>query len=290
MGQLAKRGIHTPEQILAAHLDSWEAHVSAWISERNRRDRSQFVMGLIASSAETKYGQSSLAKLASETGDGVSTMYLYRDVYRKCAQLSNQLETLGWTHFVLAVRAQLPDAEREALLIEAADNGWTTPQLKREIGIRRVTRELDQKQLLHLDPQMAAAISHWQELKGAVERFAKANPQFAQYASDFIGDVDEDITDPWDSGRAYIERQIFKGYREVDALAKLARWKPETVTRLCEELVALGTHEWREQGGKTDEARGARRSLIVPVTEPSGDSYEVYHGDRMSLMADDDEK
>lgn len=285
MGQLARV---TPEVQLAQALDSWEACVSEWISRRQDITRNLFVLGLVASTVETTYKSRGMQEFADAVGDKLSTVYLYRDVYRKCYQFSKQLENLTWTHFVLVARAELTETEREAVLNEAADGEWKTPKLKRQLGIRAGSKTLEGKAPI-IDPQMAAAISHWNELKPKVEKFAESNPQFGLYANDFIGDVDEEMASPWESARTFIERRIFKGEREIEVLATSTKWLAVTVKALCDELVEAGTHEWRDQGGKTDDARGAVRQLIVPIKEPRGDAYESYHGDRMGMIPDDDD-
>lgn len=286
--QLARVAPETPEAILAAHLDSWEAHVSAWISRREDMGKNQFLMGLVASSVETQYGAKSLAKFAADVNESSSTVYLYRDVYRKCYQFSKRLENLSWSHFAVTVKSELQEIAREQLLTEAADGGWSTRQLKREIGVRKIASERG-PDAPEIDPQMASAISHWREIRPSIIKFAEANPQFWAYTDDYISDVDEAINTPWESAREYIERLIFGGYREIEFLAQASHWTKETVERLCNELVALGTHEWRDKGGKADDARGARPRLIVPIEEPSGDAYEAYHGDRMSIIQDEDD-
>lgn len=288
MGLPVKVEQQTPETILAQHLDSWEAHTSAWMAYREDLTRNQFTLGLIASSVETNYGDGSIRKFAKELKENPETVYLYREVYRKCYQFWNRFQNLSWTHFAAIAKTTLQELDRERMMEAAADGDWSVRELKRAVSVKSVTDQHAATAPL-MDPQMASAIAHWKELKPRVERFAEANPQFGLYSNDYINDVDEEMEAPWDSARTFIERKIFKGEREIEVLATSTKWLLKTVKALCEELVEAGTHEWRDQGGKTDDARGAVRRLIVPVAEPRGDSYEYYQGDRMTIVVDDDD-
>ena len=239
--------------------EAWEDHVAIWIELRDQVSERQWKLGAVAVSVASKWGETSLAAFARDVQERPRTVQQYAQVYRSLMRERSRFANLSWAHFLIALEA--PPEERLRHLEEASDSGASVRELRRLIHRRTVEREIPETTK---DPQFAAAALAWRALRPAVLRFAAQFPQYRLYTEDFIADVDEEINRPAESAREWVERLISAGVREPDTLERATGLQADTVQDLCDDLVEAGTHEWREQGGETDEARGARRHLICP--------------------------
>lgn len=253
------------------HGETLEDHAAEWIQLKREVSIRQFKLGAIAASLEKNYGQNVFAAFARTVGEKPRTIYLYAQVFRECYQFCKRLQNLAWSHFAIVTRLGLPPEEKEQLLIEAADNKWSTPKLKREAMIRQTIKELEDSPAI--DPEIAQAISEWKDLKPRIEKFQERHRQFWLLCKDFLGGIDDEVDRPWDSAREFLERLIELGVRDSESLRRATRFQKYTIEAMCDELVATGDYDYVWKGGETDVARGAKVKLIKLKGEPAGDQF-----------------
>lgn len=255
------------------HGDTLEDHVSAWIQERQEITVKQFRLGAIAASLEIKHGKGTFKAFAQLTGEKDSTVYLYAKTFRECYQFSNQLENLAWTHFAITSQLGLKSAEREAVLIEAAEKEWTPSQLRCVLAERR--RKPKPEPTMG-DPKIEEARADWERIAPALKEFKEKHVWLETYVSDCMGDVDEALAEPIGDVARYIARFVGRGYFDEESLAAATHFDAETIRRACERLVEdePERYEFRTKGGETEMARGAKVRLIVPTSVPRGDMWE----------------
>jgi hypothetical protein len=115
--------------------DDWETLISAGMALAQDMDARRFELGDVGALVETRYGQNSLGKFASEIGMAQKkTLREYVRVARHYPPATRVvfLESgLNWSHFRAALRAK---DDAETWLGRAADEGWPVAELARQIS------------------------------------------------------------------------------------------------------------------------------------------------------------
>lgn len=117
--------IASPNQLPVFIGESYEDHVAAWRQTAQELGERQWMLGAIAASVETKYGDGRMRKFVDDVKVPKSTLYEYAQVY-KLAQKSERSEFLTWTHYKIAAYASDPDR----LLREAEDEQLSTREMQ----------------------------------------------------------------------------------------------------------------------------------------------------------------
>lgn len=122
---------HDIKRLVAEDLNSWESHVEAFIQARQVEDVALWAQGAVADSLVTAYGKTSVGKFAYAVGKDARRVWELAQMYR-CFPDGPVDPQLTPTHHVIAMR----DSDPVAFAQEAADNGWSTPQMRRELQER----------------------------------------------------------------------------------------------------------------------------------------------------------
>lgn len=251
----------TPASLPIFLGEEYEDHVSAWIQTRGEISDRQWRLGAIVDSLERRYRQGSVEQFAHDVQESVKTLWDYGNVYRRFKN-SERPDNLSWTHYRVALAAEEP----EAVLCAAAEQGLSVRQMRKLIVQDQARKAIEQTDAPAVDPLWSEAAADWYQIAPQVERFVQKYPQFKLYAEDFLGDVQDQIENPFRSASEYLERLIDEGVRSLEHLAKITNWQTATLESLCDQLVNAGSHEWVAQG-RTEGSRGAQVRLIAPVRE-----------------------
>jgi hypothetical protein len=115
--------------------DDWETLISAGMALAQDMDARRFELGDVGALVETRYGQNSLGKFASEIGMAQKkTLREYVRVARHYPPATRVVfweSGLNWSHFRAALRAK---DDAETWLGRAADEGWPVAELARQIS------------------------------------------------------------------------------------------------------------------------------------------------------------
>lgn len=125
-----------PEVIALDGLgDSWEELVSTGIELAQHMDLHRWAIGDIGCKVQTKYGQDSMGRFASEIG--IANAQTFRDYTRVARRFESSTRNaflgspITFTHFRAAMRA---GADAELWLARAADEGWSVAEMGRQIA------------------------------------------------------------------------------------------------------------------------------------------------------------
>lgn len=234
---------------------------------------------------ERKYGES-YAQAASLFGLQIHTLQNAVFVANRF-EPSRRREGLSWSHH--SEVAGKSDSEQDRYLNQAAVKGWGRLELRRQILQSGIIQD---EQITDEEPVKLDFVSirvRWKEVKAHLDQFVADFPSFERQVGGWIGEMDDALDNPMDTGTSFIEQLIDEGTWDIDGLVEATKYKKETVNALCAALVSRGGYEWRDKGGETEQARGARTKYIAPKGAPRGDYYEAYHGDRMSIIQDEDD-
>lgn len=221
----------------------WDDHVRQGREAREQRDGAQWMLGDLAASVETTYGEQSLQRYAEEIGVGYDTLRRYRAVARAFPK-DRRRSDLSYTHH--AEVAALDDPA--PWLQMAAAGGWSVSRLRSEIeATRREAEELareEAKQMPRFTPLEAD-----DSQVDSVQRVDKSRLAVAER-------------------REEIRRLNESGYRRED-IARRVGLSEQSVTNILGEL---GLKSVNVQIGKTrriDPNRvidGLVTGVIVPET------------------------
>lgn len=114
---------------------TYEDFVSIGLLVREWKDKSQFVLGELASMVAVKYGEKSLQKYAKEIGIPYNSLRVYRWVVKTIKEKKLPIiPHLSFSHYVLVVRRD--DAKK--WLLKSADNNWSFEKLATEIRKKKL--------------------------------------------------------------------------------------------------------------------------------------------------------
>lgn len=187
----------------------WADHVNAWTHTRATVTEKQFQLGAIAASLQTRYGDQSLTKFATEVGEKPKTVFQYRQVYL-IFQNSKRLENLSWTHYQVAVRSVNP----VELLTEASAKQLSTRELAQMVARSSAPNIADPVKPLIEDDQ----IRDWfAEFQGII---ARAPSSLGRILQDVVDEVHDFVSRPRHSRQFQILACIKRGVDEQDQIAK----------------------------------------------------------------------
>lgn len=219
---------------------------------------------------EHKYGEK-YAQGEVITGIDPQTLKSYNFVAANVQKLRRR-NFLSWSHHREV--AALPPASQDDLLKQAEENKWSKLQLRHHINAKKI-EETDYPELeTPIRRDYARIKAQFLEARKGMDAFVLEFTQFAEYWESLVGDVLWDLANSHESAEAWVLRKVESGCskaREIMAETKLSK---ETVEGALFRLAEKKEIEKVKQGAATDEQRGAREDLYVPVKQSHDDIYE----------------
>lgn len=105
--------------------ESYEEHVNTWLEVDGSIQGHYWMLGAVADSLESKYGENTTGKFASDVGCSARRVRQYRETYRAW-ESGTRVPSLSFKHHMLAARADDP----EQALQTAADEDLSTRELE----------------------------------------------------------------------------------------------------------------------------------------------------------------
>ena len=112
-------------------FENYQDFISAGLTARSYKDKSQWLLGALALGVESKFGESSLKKYAKEIGVSVSSLNIYRWVVSKYTKDKPDFVPSGSLPFsILQEAASLEEPAREEILRQAEENGMSVEMVR----------------------------------------------------------------------------------------------------------------------------------------------------------------
>lgn len=118
---------------------SYEDHISAWIQASQEIDERQWMLGAIAASLETTYGDRIINKFAGEVMQPARTIWQYAQVYNTFEKRERS-QILSWSHHLIA--SLMPDPV--GFLHQAEDEGWSVREMRFQAQQRKLIASISQ--------------------------------------------------------------------------------------------------------------------------------------------------
>jgi len=110
---------------------SWEEYISLGQEAREAKDQTEWLLGDLAASMETDYGEDSIGKYAYAIGVVKKTLMGYRTVAKRFSpETRTKYRKLSFSHFKTLASLDKP----EAWLEKADDNEWSVETLSHEVS------------------------------------------------------------------------------------------------------------------------------------------------------------
>lgn len=159
--------------------------------------------------------------------------------------------------------AALPPAQQDALLTQAAQSGLTTREIRQLVRMNRAQGKAKSENRLFLNTLEEKRVE-WEAIKQRLLRFAEGLPGASFFLNDFVDDVDRCLVLKYDNNHERITSTMaFLNTWTFDELRKATGLSEDALNESLDWLISRDEVQTYEQGGKTDGARGARKTLYA---------------------------
>lgn len=247
--------------------DQW-LHIGTVLGRTTRAV--QWWVGDWLAHGEHKWGEK-YAQGEARTGIDEKTLQNYNFVSRG-VQNSRRRENLSWSHH--REIASLPPADQDRLLDKAQTEKWSKLRLRHEINREQIERKDYADLETPVRKDYARIKAAFTEARKGMDAFVAEFTQFKEYWESLTGDVMWDLANPHDSTEDWILRKVESGCSKVREMMAETQLSDETIQGALHRLVSKNKIYKDKQGAATDEQRGAREDIYLPVKQAHDDIYE----------------